>query len=64
MDLPQSLAVKPNIPFNKQTKEQLFAERDYWQSRLDAATGWGGGVGVASSFVCACNAELKRRFPS
>jgi hypothetical protein len=35
MDLPPSLAVVPPIPAYKQTLEQLKAERDHWQRRLN-----------------------------
>jgi len=64
MDLPPSLAVAPNIPLRAQTREQLIAERDYWQASIDAANSWGAAVSVADEFLRACNRELERRFPS
>lgn len=59
--LPPSLAVVPNIPWSKQTKEQLTAERDYWQVKIDGAKGWGAGLAAANGFRNACQEELNRR---
>ena len=44
--LPESLATIPNIPWQSQTIEQLKAERDYWNSKIKSADGWGASVGV------------------
>ncbi len=60
-DLPPSLAVKPNIAWRDQTLEQLYAERDYWVTKIGDATGWGGAVGSAVEFRNGCNAWISRR---
>ena len=60
--LPPSLAVIPNIPVKKQTKEQLVAERDYWQQKLDSAESWGGALTAVLEFRDECQKELNRRF--
>lgn len=39
-NLPPSLAVKPNIPLEKQTLEQLRAERAYWNQQVINAAGF------------------------
>ncbi len=61
MNLPESLAVVPNIPWREQTDEQIAAERDYWKDKLAEAKGWGGAVGAAQEFMRACEAEIERR---
>lgn len=61
MDLPESLATKPNIPLHKQTTDQLKEERDFWQSKINDAPGWGASVSVAAEFRDACTSELLRR---
>jgi hypothetical protein len=63
VELPESLAVKPNIPWSKQTVEQLKAERAYWEARINEATGWGASVGVAAEFLKGCDIEIARRNP-
>ena len=60
-NLPPSLAVSPNIPVHHQTVRELKLERDYWQSKIDAATGWSAAVGAAAEFRDDCVNELKRR---
>lgn len=59
--LPPSLAAKPNIPFEKQTLDQLIAERDYWAAKVARATGWGAGLKAADDFRRACETWIKRR---
>jgi hypothetical protein len=58
--LPPSLAVKPNIPWEKQTVEQLEAERDYWAQQVAAAPGWAS-ANAADGFRRACDSWLTRR---
>ena len=60
-ELPPSLAVVPNIPYERQTLEQLRLEADYWQSKLDDATCWGAAVGAASGFLAGCEAWIRKR---
>jgi hypothetical protein len=59
--LPESLATIPNIPWQSQTIEQLKAERDYWNSKIKSADGWGASVGAAIKFRDACTREIQRR---
>jgi hypothetical protein len=59
--LPPSLAVVPNIPYEEQTLEQLRLERDYWQMLIDKATSWGASLKAADDFCKACEAWIKRR---
>jgi hypothetical protein len=59
--LPPSLSVVPNISIRNQTLEQLTAERDYWQGKVDKATGWGAAVGAANEFLLECEREIRRR---
>jgi len=59
--LPPSLAAKPNIPWAEQTVEQLKAERDHWKQQIDAATGWGGGLGQSLNYHRACEQWIERR---
>lgn len=59
--LPPSLAVVPNIPPRRQTPDQLRAERDYWQAKLDIATCWGAATSAVASFRDECDRELNRR---
>lgn len=51
MDLPETLKASPNIPWRLATLAQLQEERDYWQSKIDAATSWGAAVGQCQEFV-------------
>jgi hypothetical protein len=60
-ELPPSLAVVPNIRWDKQTLEQLQAERAYWQATVDAAEGCGAAPIAAIEFRDACDAWIKRR---
>ena len=60
-DLPESLAIKPNIPWNKQTLDQLIAERDYWNQKIEAGSPWGASTGCALEFRDACTNEIERR---
>lgn len=53
MTLPPSLAVKPNIPWEEQTLEQLIAERDYWADRVANAPGFASAK-AADNFRKAC----------
>ncbi len=59
--LPPSLAVTPNIPFSEQTLEQLVQERDYWQAKIDIATGWGAHLASCRENIRACEQWIKRR---
>jgi len=59
--LPESLATKPNIPWQSQTIEQLKAERDYWNSKIKSADEWWESVGEAIKFRDACTREIQRR---
>ena len=61
LKLPPSLAVKPNIPLRMQTLEQLYAERDYWLSKVSNAESWGAAHNAACSFHRACVNEIKWR---
>lgn len=60
-DLPPSLAAKPNIPWHQQTVEQLQAERDFWQRKMDSKDCWGAALGAAAGFRRGCMNELKKR---
>lgn len=57
-DLPPSLAVVPNIPWEKQTAEQLRAERDYWVERVRTAPGFASAK-AADDFRKGCEMWLK-----
>ena len=61
MNLPESLATVPNIPLCDQTLDQLIAERDYWNHKVESAPAWGAALPVARSFLDACNREIRRR---
>lgn len=58
---PPSLTATPNIPLHKQTLEQLIAERDYWQAKIEGATSWGAAVGAAAEFRDDCQLWIDRR---
>ena len=58
--LPESLRVKPNIPFEKQTLMQLRAERDYWEERVRTAPGFASAK-AADDFRKGCEAWIRRR---
>ena len=60
IELPPSLAALPPIPFERQTIEQLEAERDYWIKKVQAATGFASAK-TADNFRKACEAWIKRR---
>ena len=59
-ELPPSLEVEPNIPFEMQTLEQLRAERDYWIRCVAAATGFAS-ANAADKFRQRCEAWISRR---
>jgi hypothetical protein len=59
--LPPSLAVTPNIPFERQSLAELRLERAYWQARIEAATGWGASLKAADDCRRACDAWISRR---
>lgn len=61
MPLPPSLAVKPNIPYDQQTIEQLYLERAYWQWKLHSALSWGASVGAASAYADMCTKWINLR---
>ena len=58
--LPPSLAVTPNIPWEKQTIEQLDAERIYWDEKVRTAPGFASAK-AADDFRRGCETWLKRR---
>lgn len=58
-NLPPSLAVTPNIPWERQTVEQLRAERDHWQRMVKEASGFAS-ANAAYGFQRACEAWLRR----
>lgn len=58
--LPPSLAVSPNIPWERQTLDQLRAERDYWVAQVRAATGFASAKN-ADDNRRACEAWIARR---
>ena len=60
MELPPSLAVKPNIPWEAQTIEQLLAERAYWAEQVKDAAGFASAK-AADDFIRACDAWIARR---
>ncbi len=60
IELPPSLAVTPNIPWEKQTLEQLAAERDYWIESLKRAAGWASAK-AADDFRGGCEGWIQRR---
>ena len=60
IEKPPSLAITPNIPWEKQTIEQLEAERDYWIKCVETATGFASAK-AADNFRKACEAWIKRR---
>lgn len=59
--LPPSLAVTPNIPLERQTLRELRLERDYWQSKIEGAGGWGAALKAANDFRRGCEAWIARR---
>lgn len=58
--LPPSLAVTPNIPWEKQTLEQLMAERDYWIESVRTAPGFASAK-AADDFRQGCEAWIAIR---
>lgn len=60
MELPPSLAVKPNIAFEDQTLGQLRAERLYWIEQVKSATGFASAK-AADDFLKGCEAWIRRR---
>lgn len=61
MKKPASLEATPNIPFNKQTVEQLNEEKDYWQNKINATGSWGSHLSACQEFIDDINKELTRR---
>lgn len=60
IDLPESLAVTPNIPWEHQTLEQLKAERDYWEQRVKDAAGFASAK-AADDFRKGCDGWIRQR---
>ena len=60
MQLPPSLQVSPNIPWERQTVEQLEAELAYWQHEVETAPGFASAK-AADDFRRGCQAWLNRR---
>ena len=58
--LPPSLQVKPNIPWEAQTIDQLKAERDYWNRMLSTAPGFASAK-AADDFRRACESWIAKR---
>jgi hypothetical protein len=59
-DLPESLRVKPNIPWESQSLGQLHAERDYWIEQAENASGFASAK-AADDFRKSCEAWIRRR---
>ncbi|GLI92361.1 hypothetical protein [Methylocystis echinoides] len=53
-ELPESLRVRPNIPWRDQTLAQLRQERDYWAEKLESG-------GAALEFMRECERWIRRR---
>jgi hypothetical protein len=60
LPIPESLTNKPNIPWEKQTIEQLTAERNYWAARVLTAPGFAS-AHVAEEFRQGCQSWIDRR---
>lgn len=58
--LPESLRKKPNIPHRDQSIPQLIEERNYWQWRINTASG-PASAGASMEFRDECIRELSRR---
>lgn len=58
--LPPSLAVKPNIPLDKQTLEQLYLEKAYWEEQVNTATG-AASAHATNSFRKGCEVWINKR---
>lgn len=63
MKLPESLAVRPNIEWHKQTATQLIDEYAYWHHKLAQASGWGASLVATCNFQAACEEWLYRLYP-
>lgn len=63
MKTPESLVIKPNIEWHKQTMPQLIDEYEYWHYKLFHATSWGASIGAANNFCNACEEWLHRLYP-
>lgn len=61
MTFPPSLAVVPNIPWEKQTIEELEAEFAWWDEKVKSATMWGASLKAASDFREGCKRWLDKR---
>ena len=59
-DLPESLQVNPNIPWEDQTLDQLRAERAYWIKQVETAPGFASAK-VADDFRRGCEAWIARK---
>lgn len=59
-ELPESLSVKPNIPWERQTLKQLYEERDYWLKAVVDAAGFASAK-AADDFRRSCDFWIKRR---
>lgn len=58
--LPPSLRVSPNIAPEHQTLDQLRAERDYWQRRVEKAPGFASAK-AADDFRRGCETWIRKR---
>jgi hypothetical protein len=59
-DLPPSLQVTPNIPWERQTLAQLIAERDYWAAKVRTAAGFASAK-AADDFRRGCETWIAKR---
>lgn len=59
-DLPESLTVVPNIPWEQQTIDQLKSEMDHWTQKVKDASGFASAY-AADGFRKSCEAWLVRR---
>lgn len=47
--------------FEDMSIEELVAERDKWEKKIDEAPGWGAAVGAAYEFMQECERWIRRR---
>jgi hypothetical protein len=47
--------------FEDMTLAELHDERDYWQTEISEATGWGAALAAAAEFRDECDAWIDRR---
>lgn len=60
MKKPPSLSVKPNIPWEEQTIEQLKLERAWWEQMVKDASG-AASASAAWGFMRACDNWITRK---